>query len=108
MMHETHRISREPGEAPPSSREALKKREGDPGDRPPGSSLPRSRPSLDPGLEKGWRCGVGGQADAGTALEADREAAREAPEAAARRGDGVRSEERRVGKECRSGWSAHH
>src|SRR5713226_630967 len=94
MVHETHRISRELGEAPPSSREALKRRERDTRGRPPDSSLPGSRPSLAPGLEEAWRCGIGCQADAGKALEADREAAREAPEAAARRGDGVRLSQR--------------
>src|SRR5882672_5970454 len=100
MVHETHRISSEPGEAPPSSRGVVKEREWNSGGRPPGSSLSRSRASLDPGLEEAWRCGVEGQAHAGQALETDREAAREAPEAAARRGDGVWLPQRAVDVEA--------
>src|SRR2546428_12216585 len=100
MVHETHRISSEPGEAPPSSREALKRREGDTRGRPPGASLARSRPSLAPGLETAWRCGVEGQAHAGQALETDRQAARQVAEAAARWGDGVRLSQRAVDVEA--------
>src|SRR5882672_1613341 len=100
MVHETHRISSEPGEAPPSSRGVVKEREWDSGGRPPGSSLSRSRPSLDSGLETAWRCGVEGEAHAGQALETDRQAARQAAEAAARWGDGVRLSQRAVDVEA--------
>src|SRR5437773_9092574 len=100
MVHETHRISSEPREAPPSSRGVVKERERDSGGGPPGPSLAGSRPSLAPGLEEAWRCSVGSQAHAGKALETDREAAGEAPKAAARGGDGVGLSQRVVDVEA--------
>src|SRR5947208_4658265 len=94
MEHETHRISSEPGETSPSSRGVVKERERDSGGCPSSPRFTWSRPSVDPGLEEAWRCGVEGQAHAGKALEADHEAAREACEAAALGGYGVRLSQR--------------
>src|SRR6266478_7713472 len=100
MVHETHRISSELGESPPSSRGVVKEGEWASGGRPPGASLAGSRASLAPGLEAAWRCGVEGQAHAGPALETDRQAAREVAEAAALGGDSVRLSQRAVDVEA--------
>src|SRR5882672_8420819 len=100
MGHETHGIGSEFGEATSSCRGVVPRGERDSGGRASGSSLSWSRPSLAPGLEETWRCGVEGQAHAGQALETDCEAAGEAPEAAALWGDGVRLSQRTVDVEA--------
>ena len=100
MGYETHRIRSEPGEAPSSCRGIVQEREGYSRGRPSGSGLSRSRASLDSGLEEAWRSSVGGQADAGPAMENERHAARQASEAAARRGDGLRVSQRAVDVEA--------
>ncbi len=100
MGHETHRIRSEPGEAPSSCRGIVQEREGDSRDRPSGPGFTRSRASLDSGLEEAWRHSLGSQADSGPAKENDRHAARQASEAAARRGDGLRVSQRAVDVEA--------
>src|SRR5258708_13385735 len=75
--------------------------------RPPESSHER----LDKDLLTTWE-DSGGRFTVGTALEVDALIAAGIDEAdvfiASTRGDNTRSEERRVGKECRSRWSPDH
>lgn len=96
MGHETHRISSELGEAPSSCRGVVKGWGRDSSDRPAGPGIAWSRAPLDSRLEEARRRGAGVQAHAGQAHEADRQAAREAPDAPPRRSDGLRLSQRAV------------